>query len=193
MSYLRPPKPPGSSSFSGDDSGADVADVAEPVKKSAKRPKRAAKAARRGGLWRGIKEWLQASRLTVFTAMMATLVILGALVLVPTVGTYVEQQRQIALLKEQIAVSEAELAQLEADRDRWSDPVYITTQARERLYFVHPGELVFLISNDLDMDRLREVDVQLSSEISHTETDWSTQLLRSLVTVGTSGTVTAFD
>lgn len=193
MSSMRPPKLPGSSAFSGDDLGADAAAeaVSEPPK--SKRRQKAAKPRRRGGLWQGVKEWLEASRLTVFTALMASLVILGALVLVPTVGTYVDQQRQIALLKEQIAVSEAELAQLQTDRDRWSDPVYITTQARERLYFVHPGELVFLIANDIDMDRLREVDVQLNPEISHTETDWSTQLLRSLVTVGTSGTVTAAD
>ena len=37
----------------------------------------------------------------------------------------------------------------EAQRDRWTDPAYITTQARERLYYVKPGEVVYLVDDDL--------------------------------------------
>ncbi len=35
------------------------------------------------------------------------------------------------------------------ERERWKDPAYITTQARERLYYVKPGEVVYLVDNDL--------------------------------------------
>ncbi|WEK62571.1 MAG: septum formation initiator family protein [Candidatus Microbacterium colombiense] len=46
--------------------------------------------------------------------------------------------------------SEDQIAALETERERWRDPAYITTQARERLYYVKPGEVVYLIDNDLD-------------------------------------------
>ncbi len=43
----------------------------------------------------------------------------------------------------------AKVADLESQRERWSDPAYITTQARERLYYTLPGEVVYLIDDDL--------------------------------------------
>ena len=69
--------------------------------------------------------------------------------LVPTLGTYVDQRQQIAALEASVAGQQEDVADLEAQRDRWTDPAYITTQARERLYYVKPGEVVYLVDNDL--------------------------------------------
>lgn len=71
--------------------------------------------------------------------IMLGLVVLAAFVLVPTVGTYLSQRQQIAALEESIRVGKERIVELEAERDRWSDEAYITSQARERLYYVRPG------------------------------------------------------
>ena len=62
--------------------------------------------------------------------IMMGLVVLAAFVLVPTIGTYVDQRQQIAALQAAVEVSREDVADLEAQRDRWTDPAYITTQAR---------------------------------------------------------------
>ncbi|MCR2828236.1 septum formation initiator family protein, partial [Microbacterium sp. zg.Y909] len=96
-----------------------------------------------------VRQWMGGIRLSGFMMIMLALVVLGALVLVPTVGTYLDQRQQIAALERSVRMSEEEVAELEATRDRWGDPAYITTQARERLYYHRPGEVVFLVDNDL--------------------------------------------
>ena len=96
-----------------------------------------------------VRGWLGGIRLSGFMVIMLGLVVLAAFVLVPTIGTYVDQRQQIAALEAAVEVSREEVADLEAQRERWTDPAYITTQARERLYYVRPGEVVYLVDNDL--------------------------------------------
>lgn len=86
-----------------------------------------------------VREWASGIRLSAFSVIMLSLVVLGAWVLVPTLGTFIDQRQKIAALEASVKVSEDEIADLIAERERWSDPAYITTQARERLYYVKPG------------------------------------------------------
>lgn len=128
--------------------------------------------------------WLGGIRLSGFMVIMLGLVVLAALVLVPTVGTYLEQRQQIVALQQAVALAEAEVAELEAQRERWSDPAYITTQARERLYYVRPGEVVYLVDNDLPPAAMPQEEVPVSDEVEQTHTDWMTQLVRSVTAAG---------
>ena len=64
-------------------------------------------------------------------------------------GAVPDTRQQIAALERSVEVSRDDVADLERQRDRWTDPAYITTQARERLYYVRPGEVVYLVDNDL--------------------------------------------
>ena len=137
-----------------------------------------------------VRQWLGGIRLSGFMMIMLGLVVLGALVLVPTVGTYLDQRQQIAALERAVKLSEEEVEQLEASRDRWSDPAFITTQARERLYYTHPGEVVFLVDNDLPPVEMPQEQERVSSDVEQTERDWMTLLVRSVVLAGTSETVT---
>ncbi|MCK2026781.1 septum formation initiator family protein [Microbacterium sufflavum] len=120
---------------------------------------------------------------------MLSLVVLGAWVLVPTLGTFIDQRQKIAALEASVQVSEAEIAALSAERDRWDDPAYITTQARERLYYVKPGEVVYLIDNDLDPSALPREQEPVSDTLEERPADWMPQLLRTLVSAGLSDTV----
>jgi cell division protein FtsB len=135
-----------------------------------------------------VRAWLGGIRLSGFMVIMLGLVVLAVFVLVPTVGTYLDQRQQIAALQDAVALSEAEVADLEAQRERWTDPAYITTQARERLYYVKPGEVVYLVENDLPASALPQEEAPVSDEVEQTRTDWMSQLVRSVTTAGLAQT-----
>jgi len=135
-----------------------------------------------------VREWASGIRLSAFSVIMLSLVVLGAWVLVPTVGTFIDQRQKIAALEASVQVSESEIAALVAERERWNDPAYITTQARERLYYVKPGEVVYLIDNDLDPSALPREQDPVSDTLEEKQADWMPQLLRTVVAAGLSDT-----
>ena len=135
-----------------------------------------------------VREWASGIRLSAFSVIMLSLVVLGAWVLVPTLGTFIDQRQKIAALEASVQVSEGEIDDLIAERERWSDPAYITTQARERLYYVKPGEVVYLIDNDLDPSALPREQEPVSDTLEEKRADWMPQLLRTLVSAGLSDT-----
>jgi len=131
-----------------------------------------------------VREWASGIRLSGFMVIMLSLVVLGAWVLVPTLGTYIDQRQKIAALEASVQVSADEIAALEQEQDRWDDPAYITTQARERLYYVKPGEVVYLVDNDLDPASLPQEQVPVSDDLVETPADWMPQLLRTIAGAG---------
>ena len=135
-----------------------------------------------------VREWTSGIRLSAFSVIMLSLVVLGAWVLVPTLGTYIEQRQQIAALEQAVQLSKDEIAALELEQQRWEDPAYITTQARERLYYVKPGEVVYLIDNDLDAAALPKEQRPVSAELEESASDWMPQLLRNLAGAGLAQT-----
>lgn len=131
-----------------------------------------------------VREWLGKVRISGFVVIMLGLVVLGTFVLVPTVGTYMDQRQQIQALENAVAVSQAEVADLQSQHERWSDPAYITTQARERLYYTFPGEVVYLIDNDLPASATPQEQQDVSDDVGQTRTDWMSQLVRSVADSG---------
>lgn len=138
-----------------------------------------------------VRGWLGGIRLSGFMVIMLGLVVLAAFVLVPTIGLYLDQRQQITALEAAVEVSRDDVADLEAQRDRWSDPAYITTQARERLYYVRPGEVVYLVDNDLPPELAPQEQEPVPDEVERTRTDWMTQLVRSVTEAGLARTVKA--
>lgn len=155
-----------------------------------KRPARAAArpAARPAAAQRrvDVRGWLGGIRVSGFVVIMLGLVVLGTFVLVPTVGTYMDQRQQIQALKSAVALSQSEVADLQSQRERWSDPAYITTQARERLYYTMPGEVVYLIDDDLPASAALQDQADVSGDVSQTRTDWMSQFMRSLTSAGSA-------
>jgi len=135
-----------------------------------------------------VREWASGIRLSAFSVIMLSLVVLGAWVLVPTLGTFIDQRQKIAALEASIQVSQDQIDALQRERERWSDPAYITTQARERLYYVKPGEVVYLVDNDLDPAALPREQDPVSDTLEEKPADWMPQLLRSLTSAGLSQT-----
>ena len=131
-----------------------------------------------------VRGWLGGIRLSGFMLIMMGLVVLAAFVLRPTLGTYLDQRQRIAVLEEAIATDQKQIDGLIAERERWADPAYITTQARERLYYVKPGEVVYLVDNDLDAALQPAERAPVSDTVTTTKSDWMTQLLRSVTSAG---------
>ncbi|MCT9820568.1 septum formation initiator family protein [Microbacterium sp. W1N] len=137
-----------------------------------------------------VRDWVGGLRFTAFTGIMLGLVVLAAFVLVPTFGTYLGQRQQIAALEQSVAVSTDDVARLEAQRDRWADPAYVTSQARERLYYVRPGEVVYLVDDDLPASAVPPEQTAVSDEVEETRNDWMSQFVRSLTAAGLARTAT---
>ncbi|MDN3444631.1 septum formation initiator family protein [Microbacterium sp. APC 3901] len=179
----RRPAPPSASSGS-----SRAAPSAKPARRAAARPPRGSSARGTQDRRVDVREWASGIRLSAFSVIMLSLVVLGAWVLVPTLGTFIDQRQKISALEQSIQVSEDQIAALEQERERWNDPAYITTQARERLYYVKPGEVVFLIDNDLDPAALPQQQGPVSDTLEETPSDWMPQLLRTLTSAGLSDT-----
>ena len=137
-----------------------------------------------------VRGWLGGVRLSGFMVVMMSLVVLAAFVLVPTFGNFVQQRQTIAALEASVVAGQDEVERLTQQQERWGDPAYITTQARERLYYMRPGEVVYLVVNDLPAELQPMDEKPVSADVVETPTDWMTQMLASVTTAGLAQTVT---
>ena len=79
--------------------------------------------------------------------------------------------------------AEDALEDLEDQRARWDDPSYVETQARERLYYVKPGEFSYLVIDD-GATVVTPNGVPISDELQTTEVDWVKTILSSVLAAG---------
>ena len=77
--------------------------------------------------------------------VLAGLAIVCVLVLAPQLRLYVDQQREIGALRQQIDEQEADVARMEDELALWRDEAYIAAQARDRLHVVYPGETAYVV------------------------------------------------
>lgn len=79
--------------------------------------------------------------------LIALAVVLAAvtIMLLPTVGVYMDQRDELQALRADIAALEEEQDGLETLIARWEDPAYIRQQARERINLVMPGERKYMV------------------------------------------------
>lgn len=127
--------------------------------------------------------WLRNFRLSGFALSMLLLVVAALVVLAPSLKTFVEQRQQIAALEESVRLAQEDVDDLNAEIDRWSDPAYIEAQARDRLYYVYPGDITFLVIGD-DEAGLDEGGLPISDEIQTTQVDWVRALLSTVYEAG---------
>lgn len=130
--------------------------------------------------------WLRQVRPSGALIVTLGLVIASLVVLAPSLKTFFEQRQEIARLEAAVAAAEAEVDQFSAEIDRWSDPVYVEAQARDRLFYVFPGERSYLVvGHDPTTDA--DGDLPISDEIQATRIDWLGSLLGSVYEAGLTG------
>jgi hypothetical protein len=120
----------------------------------------------------------------------------GVFTLAPSVQIWYEQRREIADYKALVEQSKQDLEGMQQERLRWDDEVYIRAQARDRLYFVMPGEVSFLVmdADGIDIsDTSGTVGAMLeqqressgfSLEVLASEKNWVEALLESTLRAG---------
>ena len=88
---------------------------------------------------------LRAVKLNSVTVSIIMVIVAGTFLISSDVQAFLNQRRQIAEMEVSIQQAEQALEDMQAERDRWQDPVYIRSQARDRLYYVMPGEVSYLV------------------------------------------------
>jgi cell division protein FtsB len=78
-------------------------------------------------------------------AVLALVVCALALTVAVPLRNYVAQRQELAAVSEQQQVLAADVARLEQERARLSDPAEIEAQARSRLGYVMPGEVPYVV------------------------------------------------
>lgn len=129
------------------------------------------------------EHWLRTIRLSGFTVLMLGLLILAVIVLAPNLRIFIEQRQAIAALEQTVAQTEQSVNDLTDDVVRWEDPAYIESQARERLFYILPGEISYLVLDDGDGATTANGQ-PISTEIQTTQVDWVRTLLSSIYTSG---------
>ena len=130
-------------------------------------------------------QWLRGIRLSGFTFVMLGILVLAVVVLAPSLRTFVEQQNQLAALRQAVEDKKHSVADLEGDIARWDDPAYIEAQARDRFVYVFPGDYNYLVIDD-GTTVTTDDGAPISDDIQTTKVDWVRTLLASLLTAGTT-------
>jgi cell division protein FtsB len=86
------------------------------------------------------------SRATVLIALVVAL----ALAYTYPLRVYLEQESQIAEMERATAAQRAEIEETAKKLAKWRDDDYLRIQARERYFYVRPGETPLLVVNDTE-------------------------------------------
>ncbi|MFC4223171.1 FtsB family cell division protein [Lysinibacter cavernae] len=130
------------------------------------------------------RSWFKGLHFSGFSIIMIGLLALGVFVVSPSLTVYLDQRQQIAALEASVAQKEALLKSATDEEARWQDPAYVRSEARNRLFYVMPGENQLVVINDVEV---REQDrVKATVDLQRTETDWVKSLAYSLLTAGTT-------
>jgi len=132
-------------------------------------------------------------RLNSVSVSVILVIILGTYLISPDVQSYLNQRREIVEMEQSIQLAEDAVMDMQAERDRWQDPVYIRSQARDRLYYVLPGEVSYLVMDSEGLDfsdtsntlgallaQQRNAD-EISLEVSAAKANWVDSLMETLL------------
>jgi cell division protein FtsB len=95
---------------------------------------------------------LRAVKLNSATVSIILVIVAGTFLISSDVQAFLNQRRQIAEMEQSIEQAKQAVDDMQAERDRWQDPVYIRSQARDRLYYVLPGEVSYLVMDTEGLD-----------------------------------------
>ena len=165
-------------------------------KPAAKRPAKAAKGASRvSSLSQDTRNWI-ASNFDARNALVLVMIVVGVVTVAPNVQTFFSYRQQIADMQAQVDAEKKELANMIVERKRWDDPVYVRSQARQRLYYVLPGEVSYLVMDAGTVntsDKSGTVGAMLadrrntsviSSSIRTTSENWVDDIVGSVIRAG---------
>lgn len=115
-------------------------------------------------------------------AILCAVLVLLALMLVPTARAWYDQRQELEGLRSQVAAQEKSVQDLQDEKARWQDPAYVEQQARQRLKFVKPGETAFTVigADKLAQTQEGQVRGQMVAPADDAQMSWYTQLWTSV-------------
>jgi cell division protein FtsB len=99
---------------------------------------------------------------------LAVVLVTITVLLAPSVRVFIEQRSEIAALQQDISTQQERQDKLERELARWDDPAYIKQQARDRIFYVMPGETRYLVTGAEGLDDSEEH----ASEAAPAELPW---------------------
>lgn len=138
--------------------------------------------------WREeLSDWIASLRFSGYTVLIVVFVIIGGLAVSPTLSTYVQQQRELAELRESVRLQRERVDAADAARAKWLDPAYVRAQARGRLFYVMPGEMQLSVIDDVVIPP--DSVEQTRKELTAVETNWAQALAVSTLRAGLAAAV----
>jgi cell division protein FtsB len=121
--------------------------------------------------------------LTTRAALLGLALCAVVLTLVYPLREYLSQHRQVNQVAAQVAKDRATVAEMKTSGKRDADPAYIEQQARTRLHFQRPGDLVFQLTPPPPAKVTKQQAGAVTTPVlpGHTAQPWYTQLYRSTV------------
>ncbi len=116
-------------------------------------------------------------RLTVFGALLVFLAVL----ITPTLRSYLHSQNEIDGLRSQVAAQQADITSMQAQQQRWNDPAYVKEQAAKRLGFAAPGGTITILVDPKNTPSKTGGSAAVEAATGSGAHPWYGQLWQSLV------------
>jgi len=142
------------------------------------------------------EELMRGLKLDARTITMAVILVVAIVSIAPQMQVLITQQQAIADMRAQVEQAKQDVKDMTVERKRWEDPVYIRAQARDRLYYVMPGEVSYLVMDAKGVDQsdtsgtvgamiaARNNNAQISSSVHTTNNNWVDALVETVVRSG---------
>lgn len=109
-----------------------------------------------------------------------------AVTIAPPAQRYFTQRAQINAIEAELTSRKARLAEAEIELQKWRDPNYVKSQARERLHFVLPGERQYIVLGVETEDSANEKKKTPVATRQFGSAPWYTKLISSIQQVASS-------
>jgi cell division protein FtsB len=139
---------------------------------------------------------LRGFQINAYSVTMLAVIIFGVVTLAPGVQTWIQQRQQILEAQAEVEQAKKDVVAMTEERKRWSDPAYIRAQARDRLYYVMPGEVSYLVldADGVDLSdtsgtvgamlKAEKNNADISDTIYQTKNNWVDAVLETVIRAG---------
>lgn len=139
---------------------------------------------------------LRGFRFNAPTLTLLIVIVFGVFTLAPRLQIWFEQRQQIAEAQASLEQSKQDVEKMKIERKRWEDPAYIRSQARDRLYYVMPGEISYLVLDAKGVDTsdtsgtvgakmaADKNNASISDSIYQTKNNWVDAILETVIRAG---------
>lgn len=119
------------------------------------------------------------------TAVLAGLLLIVGIAVAPFLRDAVHQQAELAALQQSVAEQQQRVDELSSQLKRWDDPAFVKAQARERLKYVNPGEVGYIVLDEAPaQEPQQDTPTGVATPVPGSDRPWFGQLWESVQRAG---------